>query len=148
VADDALAARLGCRPGRRWLHISMLRRLAENTEAPPICWTDVYVDGRFSLAVRPRLAGHVGAISNLLEEISGRRVGEIRQTIRAIGVPEAMAAALRTPANDHALEIRRQYITRTNDVIEVSISIHPSDRFAFTTHLLRARPNGTAASRR
>lgn len=42
VADRALAAEIGCKPGSRWLHIASTRADAD-PRRPPICWTDNYV---------------------------------------------------------------------------------------------------------
>ncbi|MFG1191797.1 GntR family transcriptional regulator [Xanthobacter flavus] len=138
VADDALATQLGCRPGSRWLRISSLRHLPDDASAPPICWTDVYVDERYAEAVEPRIRSFPGLFSNLLEEVSGRRIIEIRQDIKAVGIPTRVAGALKTSAGAHALEIRRQYILSPGSMAEVSISIHPGDRFSYATRLMRA----------
>ena len=137
VADDALAAQLGCRPGSRWLRISSLRCLPNDASAPPICWTDVYVDERHADAVEPRIRSYQGIFGNLLEEVSGRRIIEIRQDIKAVGIPTRVAGALKVEPGAHALEIRRQYILSPASMAEVSISIHPGDRFSYATRLMR-----------
>ncbi len=137
VADDDLALQLGCRPGRRWLRISSLRLVPHDRTRLPICWTDVYIDGAFSEVVRRRMAGHAGIFSTLVEEISGRRIREIRQEISAIGVPAHVAAALRAEPNAHALAIRRQYLQSANTLVEASISVHPADRYRYTARLMR-----------
>lgn len=140
VADDDLSLTLGCRPGRRWLQISSLRLTPGDPSRTPICWTDVYIDDRFSIEVKARLESHRGIIGTLLEEISGRRVSEIRQDIRAVGIAEPLAVALKAKAGAHALEIRRQYILSPGDLAEISISVHPADRYSYTTRLMRMEP--------
>lgn len=137
VADDALAAQLGCRPGSRWLRISSLRCVPNDASAPPICWTDVYVDERYADAMGTRIRSYSGIFGNLLEEVSGRRIIEIRQDIKAVGVPAHVARALKVEADSHALEIKRQYILSPASMAEVSISIHPGDRFSYATRLTR-----------
>jgi len=137
IADDALALRLGVRPGSRWLRISSLRLWRDRPEDPPVCWTDVYVAADFAEGVRARLDGTIGLLSDLIEEISGRRILEIRQQIRALPVPPALARALRADAGSAALEVRRQYVISPGTLAEISVSVHPGDRFAYATRLIR-----------
>lgn len=139
VAGDHLARLMGCRPGTRWLRISFMRLVPDEPSAKPICWTDVYIDAAFGTEVRARLHGHASIYGTLIETISGRRIGEIRQDITATGVPDRVAAALKAEAGSHALAIRRQYILGPNTMAEVSLSIHPADRYSYAT-LLRRRP--------
>lgn len=137
VTDGELAAALGCQPGRRWLRISSLRRVPGAAPTPPICWTDVYIDGVFAADVLNRMADHHEIFGTLVEKISGRRFAEIRQDISAVGIPEAIAGPLQAVAGTHALSIRRQYLFASNEMAEVSLSIHPADRYRYSTRLLR-----------
>jgi DNA-binding GntR family transcriptional regulator len=137
VADDALARELGCQPGRRWLCISSLRMIPGDATKTPICWTDVYIDGAFAHEVRSRMDGHRDIFGTLVEQISGRRFSEIRQDINAVGVSRDMAEPLKAIPGAHALAIRRQYLFSSNEMAEVSLSIHPADRYSYTTRLTR-----------
>ncbi|HEU0150171.1 MAG TPA: UTRA domain-containing protein, partial [Bradyrhizobium sp.] len=137
VADDDLADSLGCRPGRRWLCISSLRLIPGDATRTPICWTDVYIDGAFADEVRTRMPGHHEIFGTLIEKISGRRFAEIRQDISAVGVPQEVAEPLKAAAGAHALSIRRQYLFTSNEMAEVSLSIHPADRYRYSTRLMR-----------
>ncbi len=137
VADDALARELGCRPGRRWLCISHVRLIPNDATQTPICWTDVYIDDAFSHEVRSRMASHPDIFGTLVEKISGRRFSEIRQDINAVGVPADIAGPLKAVPGAHALAIRRQYLFSSNEMAEVSLSIHPADRYSYTTRLTR-----------
>ncbi len=139
VADRDLARRMGSRPGRRWLRISFMRLVPGNAAAKPICWTDVYIDAAFGPEVRARLHGHAGIYGTLVETISGRRIGEIRQDITATGVPDRVAEALEAEPGSPALAIRRQYILNPASLAEISLSIHPADRYSYSTRL-RRRP--------
>jgi len=137
VADAALAAKLGCKPGSRWLRISSLRRVPGDRAAPPVCWTDVYIDASLSDQLAPQLKQYRGIFGDLIETITGRRIVEIRQDIAACGLPAPIARPLVAKAGDHALEIRRQYILSPGSLVEVSISYHPADRFQYSTRLTR-----------
>lgn len=142
VADDSLADELGCRPGRRWLCISSLRLIPGDATRTPICWTDVYIDAAFAAETRSRMAGHRDIFGTLVEQISGRQFSEIRQTINAVGVPEDKAVPLKAQPGAHALSIRRQYLFSSNEMAEVSLSIHPADRYSYTTRLTRHETAG------
>jgi DNA-binding GntR family transcriptional regulator len=137
VTDDELSRALGCRPGRRWLRISSLRMIPGDATKTPICWTDVYIDGVYAREVRSRIDSHPAIFGTLVEMISGRRFGEIRQDINAVGVPHDLAEPLQTTPGAHALAIRRQYLFSSNEMAEVSLSIHPADRYSYTTRLTR-----------
>lgn len=137
VTDDDLARALGCRPGRRWLCISSLRLIPGDVSKTPICWTDVYIDDAFAHEVRARMDGHRDIFGTLVEKVSGRRFSEIRQDINAVGVPELIAEPLKAAPGAHALAIRRQYLFSSNEMAEVSFSIHPADRYSYTTRLMR-----------
>lgn len=137
ITDEALARKLGCRPGRRWLRISFLRLIPGDATKTPICWTDVYIDDAFSSEVQSRMDGHRQIFGTLVEKISGRRFSEIRQDINAVGISPNLAKLLKAEAGAPALAIRRQYLFSSNEMAEVSLSIHPAERFSYTTRLMR-----------
>ncbi|MFB9265311.1 GntR family transcriptional regulator [Bradyrhizobium erythrophlei] len=137
VADAGLATKLGCKPGSRWLRVSSLRRVPGDRGAPPVCWTDVYIDASLSQQIAPQLKQYRGIFGDLIETITGRRIVEIRQDIAACGLPAHIAGPLATKPGDHALEIRRQYILSPGSLVEVSVSYHPADRFQYSTRLTR-----------
>lgn len=137
VADTDLAARLPCRPGRRWLRVSSIRVNPSRPDDKPICWTDVYVDYTYAEIVREHVHSYSGAIGSLIEERTGRRIAAIFQTIRATGVPDDMALALKAAPASHALEITRHYRDSVGDSFLISVSIHPADRFAYLSMIQR-----------
>ena len=84
VADTRLARRLGCSPGRRWLHTEGLRYAPDGS--PPICWTEVYVHAAYA-GVRSLIGKRTGPIYTWIEEMYDERVVEVVQTMRAVTVP-------------------------------------------------------------
>lgn len=138
VADIALAKRLGCGPGTNWLRISFLRRSRGKGNLLPICWTDVYIEATFADAVRARLEAHTGIYGSLLEELSGRRLMEIDQTIRAIGMSPMQADLLESKPGNPALEFRRKYLLSPGSLAEISVSVHPADRFSYRMRVRRS----------
>ena len=144
VVDLALARRLGCAGGTRWLRISSLRMEGEQRGKRgrlglPIGWTDVYVDpGCVDIGARVRESPQT-LVSSLIEQHYGRRIARVRQEIRATAVPEALAGELRVEPGSPALQVRRSYFDAAGDVVEITLSVHPHDRFTLATELHRAR---------
>ena len=127
-----LARRLGCSPGRRWLHTEGLRYAPDGS--PPICWTEVYVHAAYA-GVRSLIGKKTGPIYTWIEEMYDERVVEVVQTLRAVTVPQAIAAKLKVPAGSAALEIERVYKSAKHRVIEVAFNLHPADRFSYSISL-------------
>lgn len=134
VADDSLARRLGCRPGSRWIDVSVIRRDPAGA-APPICWTDNYIDTAYADVV-DEVAGHQGLIADLIARHYGVEFDEVRQIIRPVRLCETAARATSAEAGEPALEIVRRYLSVGRPVY-ISVSQHPGDRFEYSMSLKR-----------
>lgn len=138
VIDRDLAKIFGRPAGTDWLRFSIVR-VSSLTDDTPIVWTDTYVEATYS-DLRDIIRDHPGVLlSTLIESHYGRRVAEVRQTIQPTTVPASMAEALRVKPGTLALKIIRQYLDVAGEAFEVSISIHPADRFTFSMRLTRER---------
>jgi DNA-binding GntR family transcriptional regulator len=131
-----LAKTLGCISGTPWLRISSLR--VDSDKQQPVGWTDVYVAPEYAEIGDTVRASPDTLISTLIERRYGRRVAEIRQVIRAISLDEAMAQALQVKPGMAGLEILRQYFDAAGQIFEVSVTVHPADRFAVAMRLQRS----------
>ncbi|NYI02312.1 GntR family transcriptional regulator [Cupriavidus plantarum] len=136
VMDVDMARHLGCPPGSRWLHIPTART---NPAAPdhPVAWSDVYVTADDGTKIKGKLKTSQGLICELVGQTSGRVVKEIHQTVRAIGIPAALARTLGTEPGAYALEFVRRYYDQSDRLFEVVVSVHPADRFSYSTVLQR-----------
>ena len=134
TADAALALDLGCPAGSRWLRISSLR-LEADADSLPVGWTDVYVDPAYA-DVGDMVRSEPGTlVCALIESRHGRRIAEIRQDIHAAPVTEAMAKRLRVAPGAAALKIVRRYLDAAGEAFEMSISLHPAERFSVSMRL-------------
>ncbi len=138
VADLALAKELGCEGGARWLRISSLR-MDGSRKPRPICWTDVYVDARYADIGELVRESPGTLISSLIEARYGRSIARIRQEIKALCLTKAMAGELKADAGSAALKVTRRYLDASDELFEISVSIHPADRFTFAMELSRSR---------
>lgn len=134
--DKEQARELGCKAGTRWLRLSSLRMNAASDRLP-VGWTDVYIEPAYQeIAELARKSPGV-LVSALIESTYGRRIAEIRQEIHAMTVPEPLAAALQVEPGSTALKIFRWYHDAAGQVFEMSVSVHPADRFAVSMQLKR-----------
>lgn len=136
IADGALARELDCGDGTHWLRISSVR-LDGRPGSPPIGWTDTYIDAEYSDLREVIRESPQVLISSLIEKQYGRRIAEIHQEVEATSLPAALASKLQADAVSPALKIRRRYFDLERKVFEVSITIHPVDRFIFSMRLTR-----------
>jgi GntR family transcriptional regulator len=136
VLDRALAERLGCAPGERWLHIATTRA-ASDKSGKPLSWADNYVTVADGRKIRRQLSGSQELISELIGKATGRVTKEVRQEIRAVSLRPEIAAILGAEAGSPALEFRRHYIDQSDRLFEIVVSTHPADRMVYQTTLRR-----------
>lgn len=134
----ALADKLASRPGRHWLHISGTRQVAG--DPVPICWTEAYIDGRYAKLFRGTKV-HQSAIFSAIERHSGEAVTEVQQEINAAILDRELAQRLRAAEGSPALVIVRRYFGAGRRLFEMSVNIHPSDRFSYAISLKRDLPD-------
>lgn len=140
VTDDDLAALIGSEPGRPWVHLRMLRldEISGLDEARPLCHTDVYLEPDVALVVGDRLARPDGLINEIVEQCTGRMTVRVEQRIRACSLPADLVDVLHAEEGSPALQIVRRYVERSGDTAQVTVSLHPADRFEFTVSMERA----------
>jgi GntR family transcriptional regulator len=136
-AKAALARLLGCPEGTAWLRISSLRMDEEQPELP-ICWTDLYMDPAYTELVERVRESPETLVSTLIEQHYGRRVVEIVQQLQAVAVPAAMARQLGVEPGSAAMQVVRRYLDADGDTIDVTVTLHPADRFSLTMRLQRS----------
>jgi DNA-binding GntR family transcriptional regulator len=138
VVDVVLAEELGCKAGTRWLCISYLR-MDVKTRRTPLGWTDVYVDSGYSdIGDMVRAAPEI-LISSLIETRYGRRIAQIQQDVKPTAVTAAIATELDVDNGAMALRVVRRYVDAADTAFEISVTVHPVDRFAFSFQLNRSR---------
>ena len=134
VADQALADRLGCAAGERWLRVEGFRYTANAPD--PICWTEVFVRADYA-GIGLMIGRRSGTIYSWIEEMYGVRVGSVEQTLSAEPMPEAIAATLHAEPGSMAIAIRRVYRLTDAQLVEVAFNLHPADRFTYSVTLQR-----------
>lgn len=145
ILRQPLAATLGRSVGERWLRMAGYRH--NIADATPLCWSEIFVAEPF-LGIRDKLDHARIPVYALLSEQYGLSIDLVERQIRAVAMPDDIAQVLGSRAGTPALLERRSYFgTRAGagaaqaeaTPFEISLSIHPGDRFAHTTRLLREK---------
>ncbi|MGD9803625.1 MAG: GntR family transcriptional regulator [Hyphomicrobiaceae bacterium] len=137
IARGALAEMLGCRPKKRWLRVVGVRH--GSPDEPPHCSIELYIDEAYrSLADEPGTIRT--ALWSLIEKRFGETIIEVDQEIEATILDEEMARLLNAPPGSPALKFIRRYYVTGRRLIELSINIHPADRFSYRMSIRRDAP--------
>lgn len=119
-------------PTLRWRMLEGLRFVGDETK--PIAWTQIYVRPAYA-AVTDSKERDLVPIYSLVERRFGIKTRSVRQEISAVAIAGEMASALRVQAGSPGLSVLRQYVSTQGEVFEVSVSIHPADRYHYTMQL-------------
>lgn len=132
--DGQLASTLGCRPGRKWVRLTGIRR--EVGIAEPLCLLEVLLDARYAGAVKDLKVVRTPIFARI-EQQYGETIMEIIQQLEGGLVNEKDAVALGVDAGSAALRVVRRFFATGRRLIEVSISLHPANRFSYAIALKR-----------
>ena len=133
-ARGTLAEALGCRPRKRWLRVEGIRR-GDDAELP-ICHSEVYLDAAYK-AVATDQGSLRTALWSLIERQFGETVVELDQQIEASILDAKQAAQLQAPPGSPALKFTRRYYVTGRRLVELSINLHPADRFTYKMSIVR-----------
>jgi GntR family transcriptional regulator len=135
--QGAAAELLGCRPGKRWLHVTGVRYPARGGK--PICLSEIFIDAAYK-----EISGEIGrartAICAIIERRFGETVVEVEQQIEGTVLSGEEAQRLDAREDTPALRITRRYFVTGRRLIELSISLHPADRFSYAMTIKRDVP--------
>ncbi len=136
VADPQLAAAGQFQTGQKLLRFEALRVPSDDTDAPPLAWTELYVIDAYA-GIREDVGVREGAVGWLIEQRYGVRIMEIQQEINAVAVDAMLAPRLQVPVGSPALRVERWYIGDDGDVFEYAVSVNPQNRYSFSMRLTR-----------
>jgi GntR family transcriptional regulator len=131
-AQGKLAIELGCRPGRKFIHMAGIRYPANRNK--PFSWNEVYVDSRLAPAIKDITTAR-SAIFHFIEEYTGEKIQEIQQDIKPLILNEEIADKLGVKTGDLALQVTRRYFGSGRRLLEYAFQILPAERFTYTTTL-------------
>lgn len=132
--DDEQARQLEASPGETWLHLRG-RRLVPG-RADPVCVTELWLAPAYR-SIQGIEGPLAGAVHAAIEQQFGEVINEVEQEIRAVSITGADAKILEVPSRSPGLWVCRRYRNRQGQLVEMATSIHPADRFSYTTVLRR-----------
>ena len=138
IVPPTALRRLGLKENERWLRSSGLR-WAEPADRP-IAAVTVYVKERFA-DVLASLDGPVsGAVFSRILETHGLSLSSFDQTIAATSLTTESSKTLDDEEGSAALEIVRRFSADGVGPFQVSVSLHPGNRFVYTMRLDTTEP--------
>ncbi|MEZ5815900.1 MAG: GntR family transcriptional regulator [Hyphomicrobiaceae bacterium] len=138
VARGALAEALGCRPKKPWIRVAGVRH--GSRDEPPHCHIEVFLDSAYR-AIADEASTLRTAIWSLIEKRFGETVIEVDQEIEATVLDEEMARLLQAEPGSPALKFTRRYYVTGRRLVELSINVHPADRFSYRMTIRRDAPS-------
>ncbi len=103
-------------------------------DGSPIAHSDAYVHRDFA-AIIDQIHPGDETIFRQIARLTGRQVTSVTQDIQAVAASREIAQALGVAARAPCLRILRCYLDRAGQVMEISASHHPGDRFAYAMHI-------------
>lgn len=134
VLRGSKAALIGSRPGRRFLRITGVRR--RDRDNKPISHAEIFVDDAFS-AIKSEIPTVGIAIWEMIERRSGETLVEVEQQIDAVTLDREHARLLEVAEGTPALRVIRRYYVTGRRLVELSINLHPANRFSYNMRIKR-----------
>jgi GntR family transcriptional regulator len=128
----AIAEQIGIMAGGRWTRFHGLRTATGSSE--PIAATDAYVHESLREAAA-KVTPQEETIFRQLERLAGVKIVEVTQDIQAVAASADVARELGVPKRSPCLRILRCYRDASGQILEISASHHPGDRFAYAMHI-------------
>lgn len=127
-----LAEQIGHSTAGTWTSFRGVRK--HEGRRRPIAVTEAYFHESLKEAVDQLDLGK-GSLFSQIERIAGLAVGKVTQDIQAIPADKRTADDLKIEEGDPVLRILRCYWSPSGDIFEISASLHPGDRFAYSMHI-------------
>jgi GntR family transcriptional regulator len=99
-----------------------------------ICWTRIFINPFYGDIVSD-IGTDTDPVYVMIEKRYKERIIEVQQQISAVIISPEIAKHVKAKAGSPGLQTLRRYIGSSNQVLEVTISIHPSDRFRYDQKL-------------
>jgi DNA-binding GntR family transcriptional regulator len=145
VLRGSKAALIGARPGRRFLRITGIRR--RDRDNKPVSHAEIFIDDAFS-AIKSEIPTVGTAIWEMIERQSGETLVEVEQQIDAVTLNGEHAQLLEVAEGTPALRVIRRYYVTGRRLVELSINLHPANRFSYNMRIKRDVGTATPAIRK
>ena len=136
TADQRIANAINCPIGSTFLRF-VNTRTSDDPEDPAVVCTKVFINAAYGkVAVQAREHPET-LIITFIEELFHKHCVQVKQSIQAVALPEDVAKLLGATAGEPSLRILRHYLDDKGKVLEISVSYHPGQRYAFNMTLVK-----------
>jgi DNA-binding GntR family transcriptional regulator len=125
---EAQAVWLGRREGEVWWEVRTLR--TARTDGAPVAYSSIAVPYVAGDAIQ-QIGTSNKTLFSLIEHKLGERITEIVQNLSVAHVNDLEAESLGVTPGSAVMCAERRYFGRSGDLLEVSRSLHPADRFRY-----------------
>jgi DNA-binding GntR family transcriptional regulator len=139
IADRKLAALLKCEPEKKWFRISSIRRSSQLAE--PLGWAEIYVLPKYAEVAERSDHGRT-PVHQQIEKMFGESIEHANLEIFASSIPAKLARPLKVKPGSPALTVIRRYTGRKSGLFEITVSIHPENRYTYTMDMHRELHSG------
>jgi len=126
------AEQIGIDPDSLWYKLRGIR--TREGDATPIALTDAYLHADLADAAK-KIDTAKRTLFQQIEDLCGVPVARVTQDIQAVPANAEAAALLGIPRQSACLRIMRCYLDNRGRILEISVSHHPGDRFAYAMHI-------------
>jgi DNA-binding GntR family transcriptional regulator len=130
VVEGALAEVLPDAAGQTWYGFTGFRKLKDAAE--PLVHSNIVVRPGYE-AVRDRIREPGVMVFELIEQLYGERIVELRQEISSVRMPARIARSLGVRAGSPALRVLRYYLGAGDLLLSAAINTYPEGRIKLTT---------------
>lgn len=134
ILKPFMAELLDCEAGSKWLRVAGLRFL--HGADMPLGWTEIFVAEQY-IESREKLFEGSAPVFEQIAKIHKLTIRNVEQQIRATTVPKELQDVLGCEENMPALLVRRKYFDEFNRVFEMTLSVHPADRYVHSMSIPR-----------
>jgi len=135
-ASRELAKLLKCGIGDRWFRIRALRYALGS--ATPLCYTDIYIRPKYAKIMNHPQHKEI-LVSDQIKEMFGVVTDKTTIEISASHVKASIASILSVEPKSPALVVVRRYTDINMEDYEVSIAVHPANRYTYAFEYQRQR---------
>lgn len=129
IAGGALAERLKCPAGQRWVKVRGVRYAGKGKL--PMALTDIYINAPYG-GIRKLIGTMKVPVYTLIEKHYGITIVEVQQEISATIIDAADAKRLSVKPGSAGLVVTRRYLGDNDRTIEVAVNLHPAERYSYS----------------
>jgi GntR family transcriptional regulator len=142
VANSDLSQHLGVPVESKWLKVEVMG--ANQGSSQPIGFSEMYIDERYA-DIADELQSNNGVAYTILERMHGVIFRQVSQKIQAAAANANIASRLNIPIGSPILSIRTDFITNTDQLVEIGFWHFPAGKYHFEMTLKRGKENRVRA---